>query len=331
MAFRASAVLVAIVALVGGSLRTYAAPVDIPLGAEDRITLKGFAAQVSYNVNANPGARQLRVSGLEEAGWVWQKEGSRILLLGPEGDSRRSLEEQMRNPGRRAVIEITGSSAPIEIHLREGAVNLNRGQHGAVVNLRNGKVTAIGRTGSLKTQVMKGEVFVSDGSGQVVADVYDGKLTLRNLKQLEGEAALFSGQLMVENAGGHLSLVSSQATTKVQKFSGTLNIENGKGSWSGTAIEGRVEGQSDEGAMSVQVKGESDVNLKSHSGRITVELPKTSGANLNLRTQEGDLRIPGDQKIVRNGSEKSFRGRLKGEAGKMSVTIRSQEGSILIR
>lgn len=324
MAFRSLAAIGLLFALPG-----LAAPLDLPVVNDTKITLKGMNAQVSYTVQ--PGVRQLKISGLEEAGWTWQKVGEHVYLMGPEADSRRGLQEQLKNPGRRAVIEITGASVPSEITLREGSVNLNRGEHDATVSLKNGKITAIGRGGSLNAHVMKGEIFVSDGRGRVVADAYQGQVNLRNLQQLDGEATLFSGQLVVENAKGTLSLNSTQATTRVQNFAGTLNVEHGKGSWTGTNLQGRVEGQTVEGILSLQLSGEADVNLRSQSGRITVQLPRASGASLNLLTREGDLSVPNELRVNRAAAEKTARGRLRGEAGKFSVTVRSQEGSVVVR
>ncbi|HRO67626.1 MAG TPA: DUF4097 family beta strand repeat-containing protein, partial [Pseudobdellovibrionaceae bacterium] len=305
------------------------APVDVPVGANDKIILKGMNAQVSYSVQ--PGTPSVRVNGLEEAGWTWEKSENRIHLLGPQADSRRGLEEQLRTPGKRAVVEIVGASAPVEIHLRDGVVNLNKGSHEATVTLRNGKVTALGRSGSLKAQVMKGEVFVSDGSGRVDIDVYQGQLTLRNLSPVEGEAYLFGGQLLVDTVKGTLAVTTSESTAKVQKFNGTLVVENGKGAWTGTALQGRVEGSSAEGSISLQLIGETDVSFKAQSGRVSVQLPKASGASLNLQTREGEISVPSEVRVNRGHLEKSVRGRLRGEAGRFNVMVRSQEGGIVVR
>ncbi|MBX3040244.1 MAG: DUF4097 family beta strand repeat protein [Bdellovibrionaceae bacterium] len=325
MAFRASALLV----LLFSPFFVQAAPIDIPVAANDKIILKGLNAQVSYSVQ--PGSSSLRVSGLEEAGWKWEKTNGRVYLLGPQADSRRGLEDQLRTPGKRAVIEITGASIASEIHLRDGVVNLNKGAHESTVTLRNGKVVALGRTGSLRAQVMKGEIFVSDGSGHVDLDLYQGSLTLRNLTQVEGEAYSFGGQLLVDNVKGNLAVTTSQSTAKVQKFTGTLVVENGKGAWTGTALQGRVEGSSGEGAINLQLIGETDVSFKAQSGRVSIQLPKSSGANLNLQTREGEISVPSEIRVNRTHLEKSVRGRLRGEAGKFSVMVRSQEGSIVVR
>lgn len=307
---------------------TFGAVVGVPLQEGDRILLTGANAQVI--VTATGGPRQLTLKGATEGGWSWQRQGSVIEIQGPVADSRRGLQDQLKNPGPRAQIEISGPSIPTEIHLRDGIVNLMQGSQEARVHLRNGRIVSMGRSGSLKASLNKGEISVNDGSGALDLDIYQGNVVLKNL-QVEGDVQVFGGQISIDQSRGRLSLTSSNAVTRIQKFTGTLQMENGKGIFTGTDLQGRVEGTSAEGAVNLKIIGETEVHLKTQAARVQVNLPAASGALLNLATAEGDLLVPSELKVVRTASEKSVKGRVKGETGKVSVTVRSQEGSIVVK
>lgn len=310
----------------------WAAPVEIPFTEGDQILLRGVNAQITVQTVAGavgPGSK-LRITGLNEAGWSWERRDQVIAIDGPEGDSRRSLADQLKNPGARAVLEISGPSLPMEIHLRDGLVTLNRGQHEARVHMKSGRVVANSRTGTLRSSVLKGDVSVNDSNGRTDVDVYQGNINLKNCKG-ETDVALFGGALAVDQGSGTLSLNVSNATAKIQKFNGTLQVESRKGAVSGTGLQGRIEGTSAEGNFNFQVTGETDVNIKSQSGRVNVQLPPASGAMLNLMTGEGEIQVPSELKVARGALEKSVRGRVRGEGGKISVVVRSQEGTIVVK
>ena len=62
-----------------------------------------------------------------------------------------------------------------------------------------------------------------------------------------------------------------------------------------------------------------------------LQTPAGSGASVNLVTQEGELLGPSFLQVTHEGSTKTIRGRLRGEAGKGSLIVRSQDGSIILK
>ncbi|MBX2986534.1 MAG: DUF4097 family beta strand repeat protein [Bdellovibrionaceae bacterium] len=307
---------------------TWAAPAEVTVQPQDQILLRGLNAQVIYN--AAPGGATLHIKGLSEAGWTMSKREGVVALDGPEGDSRRVLSAQLKDHGSRPLIEISGPSVPIEIHLREGHITLNKGAQDARVHLKNGRVTSVGRGGPLKISLLKGDVSISDQSGRVDVDVYQGNLTVRNM-QGDGELQLFSGQLWLDQSRGNVAINMNSGSGKVQSFSGTLQIDNVKAALSGSKLSGRIEGFSAEGPLNLQIAGESDIHLKTQSARVNLQLPPASGASLNLLTNEGEIIVPKEVGVLRTHLEKTARGRLRGEGGKVTVFVRSQEGSILVK
>jgi hypothetical protein len=144
-------------------------------------------------------------------------------------------------------------------------------------------------------------------------------------------ATQFSGQLQSEKVRGVMIVAAQQSTSKINQGAGTLQFENGKGVFSVVGFQGRVEGQNQEGAVSVNVPLEGEVDVRSKSGRVSIQLPPASGASLNLLTTEGEIVVPGELKVVKQSTEKSVRGRLRGDAQKATVFVRSQDGTISVK
>jgi hypothetical protein len=58
--------------------------------------------------------------------------------------------------------------------------------------------------------------------------------------------------------------------------------------------------------------------------------PRTPIAEI-LFTVDGEIFVPKELKVNRLSSEKSVRGRLRGEAQRGSIVVRSQEATILVK
>lgn len=305
-----------------------AAAPDLQVREGDQLLIQGRQAQVIFNATAG---NSLRISGLDgPAGYHWERVDRTILIKTEEPAGRKEWKDKITSDTHKTLIEISGPALPVEVQLREGSVTLNRWPKEARINLRSGRVQANSMTGPLRTYLQKGDITLNDYAGKLAVDVYQGTVNLKNLNA-DAELRVFNGTLNVEGCKGNLQVFSQSAVQKLAHCSGTLQIDNGKGNVSLTAFQGRVEGVSGEGPLTLQLVGESDVSLKTRTGRVSVQLPPQSGATLNLATVEGEINAPGELKVVRGASEKTLKGRLKGEAGRLSVSVRSQEGSIVIR
>jgi DUF4097 and DUF4098 domain-containing protein YvlB len=139
------------------------------------------------------------------------------------------------------------------------------------------------------------------------------------------------GEVAIEKTRGFISVISNQANIKINGGSGTLQFEIVRGSLLANQFQGRTEGHSQEANVGLQLSTEQDVNLKSQSGRMTVAMPKDSGAMLNLNSVEGEIIVPSYLRVAKEGSSKSLKGRLKGEGKESLIIIRSQEGAIIVK
>lgn len=301
---------------------------DVPVTDGDRLVIRATSVQIT--VTAVPGATALKINDGGSGGWNWSRDDRSVIFQGNEPDSRKAVTEALRSPPARQTLTVEGPSIPVEIHALDGTVTLNRGQQEARVTLKNGRVVASQRAGGLRVSGMKTDVTVTDSTGRVDLDVYQGTVSLKNLKA-DADIDLFGGQMTAEQGQGTWSFTTARGSSKLNKFSGTLQLDLGKGSLAATGLQGRVEGQTGESGVQLQVQPETEINLKSQAGRIQVQLPPASGAALNLVTGDGDISVPSELRVTRTPAEKSARGRLKGQAGRIQVVVRSAEGNIVVK
>lgn len=304
------------------------APQDV-----ERIVVVGLEANVQ--LIGQPAAPKLRVSGIDdtsEPGRFALEKKDRVLFVKMQefSDKKEWKEALTKSSGKRRVLEFVGASVPVEIQLRDGQVSSQKWSKELKISLVKGKVTSLGGSASLSVQLQNGDASIQDQSSKVVADVYKGNLTVKNL-QGDLEGSVFSGAMTVEKSKGVLSVTTTQSSAKILQSSGTLQFENGKGSIVTQQFGGRVDGQTSEGAVSLGILPDTDVHVKSTTGRVSVQTVAGSGAMLNLLSTEGEITVPGELRVNRTATEKSVRGRLRGGEQKGTIVVRSQEGNIVVK
>jgi hypothetical protein len=311
----------------------FAATIEAPVQEGTRLVLKGFEAQVQ--LNAVPGATSVKISGVDESGYegsyvVTKKDNTIEVNMVEFGSKKTWMNALPKANSQLKKIEISGASIPVEIQLKGGSVIAQKWSKDLKVSMTSGRTVTSNGTGSLQLYVQKGEISVTDHVGRVNADGYSGTMKLTNI-QGDIDASMFSGQLNIEKVRGFLSLSTQQATGKVNQGSGTIQFENGKGSLSLQGFQGRLEGQNQDGTVSINMAMDSEVDVKSKAGRINITPPAASGASVNLYTVDGEIFVPNELKVNKLSSEKSVRGRLRGTTQRGSISVRSQEATILVK
>lgn len=303
-------------------------PLETPVKEGDSLLIQGLNAQLTLTGQAS--GSTLKVKGVGEGQFTLERRDGVIVLAAQGSDNRKTWKENLKSwEKQKLVLEIGGPALPVEVHLRQGSVHLNRWNKDARVNLREGLIHIAYSNGHFRLSLNKGDIDINDSGGRLGLDLYQGSVDLKQV-HFDADLRVLGGTVNLSEGKGHWNLTTSGAQTKMQKFSGTLQVDLNKGSLSATAFQGRAEGQTVEGGVTLSVLGDTDVNLKSQSGRLQVNLPTQGGALLNLSTQEGELTVPTGLRIYRGTNEKALRTRYRGE-GTLSVTLRSQDGNILVK
>lgn len=309
-----------------------AATFDINISEGDRLVLKGLEAQVQ--LVAQPGAA-LRISGVDQSGaegtFTLEKKDNVIEVRMNEYSGKRNwLNTLSKAVTQVKKIEIAGPAIPAEIQLRGGSVVAQKWSKDIKVSLTQGRVALLNGGGAGKVYVQKGEISISDHTGKVQADSYSGSVTIKGV-QGDVEVSLFAGQLNVERVRGFLTLAAQQSSAKVNQGNGTIQFETGRGSLNIQGFQGRIEGQNQEGAVTVGMTLDSEVDVRSKSGRVAIQTPPGSGISLNLMSVEGEIIVPSPLRVTKLSAERSVRGRLRGDAARGSIFVRSQDGTISVK
>jgi hypothetical protein len=227
-------------------------------------------------------------------------------------------------------IDLSGFRAvPVDIFLREGMVEIVGTTQSVSATVVDGVIRAIDSSGTLKLSAQKGEIRVEGSRGRVSIDATSAKVTaLRN----DGELTIgnLSGESNVSDHKGAIELKTYSGVSNISKSSGTLDIALGRGALNLNGFEGPVRGQTDQAAITATLIGESEVNLTSEQGPVTLKLPSGSGASIHLQSEEGSVQAPPPLKPL-NGNTHQWTGRMAGELGRGSVVVHSKSGSIRIR
>lgn len=231
---------------------------------------------------------------------------------------------------KNSVIEISGPSLLADVHVYEGQISAQSWSKDVLLHLQKGKIQTKDCIASLKLHSQTGEISAQDNQGRLEINTYKAKISARNH---DGAMTIdnFAGETVLEKNKGAIELNIGQGNAKLTQNAGALQFDVQKGNLNVLAQAGRIEGQNGEGSLTLASAGESDVNVKSKSGRVVVQTPAGTGPLLNVSTAEGELALPGSLRPNHDGSGKSFRGRMAGSGAKGSVVVHSQQGSIVIR
>lgn len=280
---------------------------------------------------SNSNEMKVHVSDSESTGTVEMSESSGVIKIAQMNAKADVLREGQKDNRKSPLkVEISGGSIPLEIHVREGSIFVQKWNRDVYAHVGKGKILAKENSGFFNAHAIKGEILVNRQSGRVQIDSVQAVSTLKEISG-DVEVQSFLGDVFLEKNNGVLSALTNSGNLKVTGGQGTLNFETIKGSVNAQSFDGRVEGSSGEGGVTINAFKESDIVLKSNQGRVTVVTAAGSGVFLNLYSAEGDVILPQYLKSNRMGLARSFRGRLKGDLQKGSVIVKSQSGVVTVR
>lgn len=312
---------------VGLGFLQIAQALDIPLTGPEKVVISSSDGQ--WNIRSQAGIKMLRVQGPDiESDFLVEKRDGALVLLQKDLQSTQGLSAKSK---KKKVYEVwVPSTTSLDFHNLEGQVTVQKILKESSFHVHRGSLTIRESNAPLSLHLQKGEVLILDSQGKIDLDSQAGKVDIRNFT---GDVDLqnFSGESKLEKVKGLINIVSGSGNTQVLASSGTLQFELGRGVFSAQKFMGRIEGQSQEGSMSLALSPDSDLNVKTQAGKVNVQLSPGSSPYLNLGATEGDIFVPAPLKVSREGGTKSVRGRRAGEASKGTVFIRAQEGQITVR
>lgn len=295
-----------------------------------KVMIAGIDANVVFLQSVNPGF-SIEQNGGAEGLWTASINEGILNLEQKVFATKKDFKESLNAPIVKVTLIVSSMPVPVEVHLRSGSVTTQQWGSDLRLQMTQGKINLNKVTGAVKVTLQKGDLNAADLQGKTSVDVFQGNVVGKNWTG-DGVLNLFNAQSLFEKLQGQYFVQTQLGTLKLNNSMGNWQIENGKAAYFVQNHKGRFEGSTQDGAIQVQVLADSEINLKSQSGRVQVQLPAASGAWLNLLTQDGEINVPSELRVQKNSAEKTVKGRLKGVGeAKAHVMVRSQEGHIFVK
>ena len=317
---------------------------EIPLGlrAGDHLLIFGFKGTVKLvggsgggtlratkNISEKaPADAQARYEALT---FAVRRTGSNIVIeaKGPaDKDAWAIWLHAMQNPD--LTLEIAAAPVPVEVQMHEGKIDVENWSQPITASIVSGSIKTSHTEGALHLQAQRGEIQISNERGSVDVDSFGAKLAVQDLDG-ELDLANFGGDSTLTRVRGHVQMLASAGPTSIAKSAGSLEFENGRGALNLSEFDGAVRGRTDQGAVTLGVEGEAEVDVDSDQGNVAVRLPANSGAAVQLHSREGGIVAPEDIRMTTSSTHRQAVGRLPGDGPRGIVAIRSQSGAIRVR
>lgn len=291
-----------------------------------KIRLIAKSAQITILQSSNEGLLFEQAQS-EKSEWEISNQNGVLELREKDFSLKKNKPDQTRR-----TVTLTVRNKPLEIFLDQGLVSSNQYNSDMRLQINQGKIQVSKLKGMMKAQLLKGEVSLIDLEGRISLDLANGSLTVKNLIG-SGDFNLFKAQTNIEKAQGNYSVKTNDGSFKLNQFSsGSLVIDNAKATLSIQNFKGRLEGMSQEGAVTLGALSGADVQLKTTKAKVQIQMPPQSGGLINLLTQDGEVSVPSEIRVVKGVNQKSAKGRLRGRVdSELSILVRSEEGTILLK
>jgi hypothetical protein len=171
----------------------------------------------------------------------------------------------------------------------------------------------------------KSNIFAKSGDGAIDITRISGSLELRS-----GD-----GSIKGTDLGGEVRAHTGDGAITLEGVSGKLDVDTGDGSVRANGKLTSVRVRSGDGAINVRANGgsaaESDWDITTGDGSVTLELPDGFDAELDAHTGDGGIEMRGITLSNVSGTigRNSVRGRLG--SGGHNVRVRTGDGSISLR
>ena len=267
---------------------------------------------------------------LDTLSFTVKHEGTAVVIESKPPDSKVGWLALLKSPGPTLEFDLNAQAVPVEVLDREGQVTLQSWNQPASISMVTGSIHTSGTEGALKLQLQRGDIRLEKHRGQAEVDSYGAKLVIQ---EMEGDLDLtnFGGESALTGVHGHVGVQIHAGSLGLNKSSGSLEFLNGRGGLNIQGFDGPIHGQTDQGTVVAVIEGETEVNIESNQGPVTVHLPSKSGASVHLESEEGLLAAPEPIRIVNAASRRTANGRLAGTGPKGTVAVKSKSGAIRVR
>jgi hypothetical protein len=305
----------------------------LSLAENDQLFIEGVSGQVVVE-GADKDDVSIQVKALDAGRYadMWQpviQRQRKGVLVSISGPSTKSDWQRLDKNYPRFQVLVRGKPSSLEINWRQGDIQISKWTAPVKVSQVNGKAVVKDCKGTLSLHLVKGQIALSNHSGQVDIETYGANT---KIDQLTGPLSIknFSGDSVVSNNNGSINFEAFRGVTKIVGGKGRLGFHLGEGRFEISKFEGAVDGNAETGRVILKAVNETKTKLRADEGRITVYMPKNSGAGLDIATAEGGLFVPYGQNVRHLPKLKWVKGSLRGSKNGY-LFVRTKTGPINIK
>jgi lia operon protein LiaG len=222
-----------------------------------------------------------------------KQEGRQVTIAGSGGGVAAHADLRIGVPmGRR-----------VNLHLAVGRVSVTNVNGDLSVDLSSGPVTTSGTRGEMEINVGSGAVEVAKATGDLSVDTGSGSVRASDIR---GES------ISIETGSGEVTASSLR--------SNQLSINTGSGNIEVTGLTSpQVSLETGSGSVNADLSGEVwNVNVETGSGDITLKVPPTLAAEVDIETSSGDIETDFEVAVTRHARD-HMTGRIGVGGGKIDI------------
>jgi len=191
----------------------------------------------------------------------------------------------------------------IALHLAVGKVSVSNVNGDLSIDLASGPVSSTTTRGQLAIDVGSGEVQVTKQTGELEIDTGSGAVRVSDVRGESISIGTGSGEVSASN------LKSNQ-----------LEIDTGSGNIEVTALTSpQVSLQTGSGSVIADLSGEVwNVRVETGSGDVTLKVPPTLAAEVDIETSSGDIETDFEVSVTRHARD-HMTGRIGEGGGKIAI------------
>jgi lia operon protein LiaG len=225
-------------------------------------------------------------------------------------------DDDRRNEGRRVTISGGGgldahadlrvtvpTGKQVSLYLAVGKVSVTNVDGDLSIDAASAPVTTLNTRGELRIDVGSGEVRVSQSRGDLSVETGSGAV---NVSDVRGES------VGIETGSGEV--------TGADVRSNQLSIQTGSGDIQvGSLSAPQVSLETGSGAVTADLSGELwNLSVETGSGDITLKVPPTLGAEVDMETSSGDIETDFEVAVTRHARD-HLTGRIGDGRGKIDI------------
>jgi DUF4097 and DUF4098 domain-containing protein YvlB len=222
-----------------------------------------------------------------------KQEGKQVTIAGSGGGTAAHADLRIGVPMGRSVA----------LHLAAGKVSVTNVHGNLSIQAASAPVTSSTTRGELDINVGSGEVQVTNARGELSVNTGSGQVKVSDVR---GES------ISIETGSGGVSASNLR--------SNDLSINTGSGNIDVTSLTSpKVSLETGSGSVMADLAGEIwDVNVETGSGDITLKVPPTLAAEVDIETSSGDIETDFEVAVTRHARD-HMTGRIGEGGGKIDI------------